>query len=327
MFPEKFNWRAPRMFLGLVVVVCLIILPMVTVPLSLGFYLSLGTRVVIYATAATGLGLILGYGGMPSLGHAMFIGVGAYVVGICSFYGMDNGWIQLAITVAFTIVAGSVVGLLALRTRALGFIMITLALGQMFYFLTISMQKYGGDDGLPIHHYSDFSPLPSLDSDVTLYYIALCILLVVMYFMWRVVHSQYGYVLRGFQGNERRMSAAGYSRIRYQLAAFIVSALICALAGMLLANLTLFTAPSYLSWQASAHLMLIVIIGGMGTIMGPLIGAVVFLVGETVISNLTQYWMAVEGILILLVALYLSRGVWGSLMRSTRVTSDLKTGE
>lgn len=315
------------MFLGFVVILCLLILPLVAVPLSLGFYLSLGTRVVIYALAATGLGLILGYGGMPSLGHALFIGIGAYVVGICSFHGMDNGWIQLAVTVVSTIMVSSLVGLLALRTRALGFIMITLALGQMFYFLAVSMQKYGGDDGLRIRHHSDLSPLPSLAGDVALYYIALGLLLVLMYFMWRLVHSQYGYVLRGFQGNDRRMAAAGFSRIRYQLAAFVVSALICALAGMLLANLTLFTAPSYLSWQASAHLMLIVIIGGMGTIMGPLVGAVIFLVGEAVISNLTQYWMAVEGILILLVALYLSRGVWGGLLQSAPVRPDLKGGE
>lgn len=315
------------MLLGVAIILCLLLLPLVTVPLGLGFYLSLGTRVVIYAMAATGLGLILGYGGMPSLGHALFIGIGSYVVGICAFYGVDNGWIQLAITLVFTTVVGAVVGLLALRTRELGFIMITLALGQMFYFLTVSLQKYGGDDGLPIPHRSDFGPLLSLQGDVTLYYVALALLLILMYVMWRIVHSQYGYVLRGFQGNERRMTAAGYSRIRYQLTAFVVSALICAVAGMLLANLTLFTAPSYLSWQASAHLMLIVIIGGMGSIMGPVIGAVVFLVGETVISGLTQHWMAVEGILILLVALYLSRGIWGSLLQSTPVATDLDKGE
>lgn len=324
MFPEPLSWKSGRTLIGLAILACLLVLPLITVPMGGGFYLSLATRVVIYAIAATGLGLILGFGGMPSLGHAMFIGVGAYVVGICSYYHVDSGWLQLAITLGATVVIAGVVGLLALRTRALGFIMITLALGQMLYFIAVAVQKYGGDDGLPIKHHSDFGPLlPSFGNAVTLYYVAVGLLLVVMYLMWHLVHSRYGYVLRGFQSNERRMKAAGYTRIPYQLTAFVLSAVVCALAGMLLANLTMFTAPSYLSWEASARLMLIVIIGGMGSIMGPIVGAVLLLAGETFISSFTQHWMIIEGILVLLVALYLNRGVWGGRRRvRATATSD-----
>ncbi|MBV2180650.1 MAG: branched-chain amino acid ABC transporter permease [Castellaniella sp.] len=282
MFPENLRWNSPRCVLGLCVIGCLLVLPLVTSWLGLGFYLSLATRIVIFAIAATGLNLVLGYGGLVSFGHALFVGLGAYVVGICSFHGIDDGWLQLLIMVALVTVVAGLIGLISLRTRAISFIMITLAFAQMFYFLTVSLKQYGGDDGLPIYQTSILAPLPSLDQKVTLYYLALFVLLVTMYGVWRIVHGRFGYVLRGFQANERRMIAAGYPRMRYQLCAFILSALICALAGMLMVNLTTFASPSYLSWQASGELLLIVVIGGMGTIMGPLLGTVVLLTLEEV---------------------------------------------
>lgn len=313
MFPETLQWRSRRVILALVIIVCLLCLPWITTWLGLGFYLSLATRIVIYAIAATGLNLVLGYGGMVSLGHALFVGLGAYVVGIASFHGMDNGWLQLAIALALAGVVAVPVGLVSLRTRAIGFIMITLAFGQMFYFLAVSLKQYGGDDGLPIYQTSMLGPWPSLDGKVSLYYLALLVLGLCMYLVWRIAHSRYGCVLRGFQANERRMLTAGYPRLRYQLAAFVASAWMCAVAGMLLANLTTFAAPSYLSWQASGDLLLMVVIGGMGTVMGPLAGAFLLLALEEGLSGMTQHWMAILGLLILLAALYASRGIWGAL--------------
>jgi branched-chain amino acid transport system permease protein len=315
MFPEHLRWRSPRFALGAGIIGLLLVLPLLTQWLDLGFYLSLATRIVIYAIAATGLNLILGYGGMVSFGHALFVGLGAYVVGISSYHGLDNGWLQLLIGIGVTVAVATVVGLISLRTRAIGFIMITLAFAQMFYFLGVSLKQYGGDDGLPLYQTSLLAPLPALDDKVSLYYLALAVLFLCMYLVWRIVHSRFGYVLRGFQANERRMLAAGYSRMRYQLSAFVLSALICALAGMLMVNLTTFASPSYLSWQASGEFLLIVVIGGMGTVVGPLLGAFALLSLEEILSSMTQHWMAILGPLILLAALYASRGLWGGLVK------------
>ncbi|KAB0620572.1 branched-chain amino acid ABC transporter permease [Castellaniella defragrans] len=322
MFPEHLRWQSPRCLLGAGLIGLLLVLPLLTHWLELGFYLSLATRIVIYAIAATGLNLILGYGGMVSFGHALFVGLGAYVVGICSYHGLDDGWLQLLIGLTVTGAVATAVGLVSLRTRAIGFIMITLAFAQMFYFLGVSLKQYGGDDGLPLYQTSILDPLPPLDDKVALYYLALAVLLLCMYLVWRIVHSRFGYVLRGFQANERRMLAAGYSRMRYQLSAFVLSALICALAGMLMVNLTTFASPSYLSWQASGEFLLIVVIGGMGTVVGPLLGAFALLSLEEALSSMTQHWMAILGPLILLAALYASRGLWGGLVKSAATAGN-----
>lgn len=318
VFPEPLSWRSPRVLLALAIGVGLLCVPLVSTWLGQSFYLSFATRIVIYAIAAGALNLILGYGGMVSLGHSMFLGLGAYVVGICGFHGMTNGWLQLGITLALTGVVAVATGLVSLRTRGIGFIMITLAFGQMFYFLTVSLKQYGGDDGLPIEQRSDFAPLPALDGKIALYYVALAVLAALMYAVWRLVHGRFGYVLRGFQANERRMLAAGFPRLRYQLTAYVASAMACAVAGILLANLTAFASPSYLSWQMSGDLLLIAVLGGMGTVMGPLVGAFVLLVLEEMLSGYTQHWMAILGPIILLAALFASRGIWGGLTDALR---------
>lgn len=318
MFPETFHWRSPRIWLVLVLLAGLLLMPVASAALGTSFYLSFATRVVIYAIAATGLNLLLGYGGLVSMGHSLFVGLGAYVVGISSFHGLTNGWVQLAITLALTTLVATLTGLVSLRTRSIGFIMITLAFGQMFYFLAVSLKQYGGDDGLQIDQRSVFEPLPSLDNKVALYYIALGVLVLLMYAVWRTVHGRLGYVLRGFHANERRMLAAGFPQLRYQIVAYVASALACAVAGMLLANLTSFASPSYLSWQASGDLILIAVLGGMGTVIGPLIGAIVLLVLEETVSKVTEHWMIVLGPVILLVALMSSQGLWGALLQRTR---------
>ncbi len=326
MFPETLQWRSPRVWLAIVIGIGLLLMPLISDLLGTSFYLSFATRILIYAIAATGLNLVLGYGGLVSLGHSLFVGLGAYVVGICGFHGITNGWAHLAIALALTAVVAALTGLVSLRTRGIGFIMITLAFGQMFFFLAVSLKQYGGDDGLPIDTRSVFSPLPSLDSKVALYYVVLGALAVMMYAVWRLVHGRFGYVLRGFHSNERRMLAAGYPRLRYQLAAYVASALACSVAGIFLANLTSFASPSYLSWQASGELILIVVLGGMGTVVGPVVGAIVLLLLEETLSGITQHWMIILGPFILLVALLASRGIWGGLVkRDQRADASAKS--
>lgn len=316
LFPETLRWRSFRIIAAVFVLLLLALLPVITTVLDQMFYLTFATRILILALAATGLHIVLGYGGMVSMGHAMFVGIGAYAVGISAYHGITNGWLQLAFAILAVGAVAAVTGLISLRTRGIGFIMITLAFGQMFYFIAVSLKQYGGDDGLPIDARSDFSPLPSIDSSIALYYAALAILLVTMFLVWRMVHGRFGYVLRGFHANERRMVAAGFPRVRYQLAAYVLSALVCGMAGVLLANLTKFASPSYLAWHASGDYILMIVLGGLGTVMGPLIGTAVFLILEETLSAFTQHWMAVLGLIILLIALYSRRGVWGWLMRS-----------
>jgi branched-chain amino acid transport system permease protein len=315
MFPESLNWRSPRLWLSLLLLAVLLLAPLLSKALGSSFYLSLATRIVIYAIAASGLNLLLGYAGQASMGHSTFLGLGMYVVGIGGFHGLSNGWLQGGVMVLLITVIATLTGLVALRTRGVAFIMITLAFGQMFYFLVVSLKRYGGDDGLQIDQRSVFDPLPGLDSKIALYYTALAVLLVTMYGIWRTVHGRFGYVLRGFQANERRMLAAGFPRLRYQIVAYVASALICGIAGMLLANLTVFASPSTMSWQTSGDLLLMVVFGGMGTVIGPVVGAVVYLLLEEVLSGLTQHWMVVLGPLIVIVALVSSQGLWGVVLQ------------
>ena len=316
MLPESLRWRSPRVLVAAIICAGLVFVPLVSTWLGQSYYVSFATRIVIFAIAAVGLNLVLGYGGMVSLGHSLFIGLGAYTVGICSFHGIVNGWLQLAIALVLTSGVATLTGLVSLRTRGIGFIMITLAFGQMFFFLAVSLKQYGGDDGLPIDSRSIFDPLPSLDGKVALYYFALSVLAGLCYSTWHIAHSRFGYVLRGFCANERRMLAAGFARLRYQLMAYVASALVCAIAGMLLANLTSFASPSYLSWQTSGELVLIVVLGGMGTVIGPVAGALILFTLEEILKGLTQYWMAILGPIIVLVALLSNRGIWGALTRS-----------
>lgn len=314
MLPETFPWKSARAVACVLLWGLLLFAPLILAAVDQSYYLSFTTRVVIYAIAATGLNFALGYGGMPSLGHALFVGIGVYAVGIASTHGITNGWLHLAMAALVTLVVATITGLISLRTRGIGFIMITLAFGQMFYFLAVSLKQYGGDDGLPLYDHSRFWPLPPLNSPTALYYVALAALALLMFLAWRAVHSRFGAVLRGFKANERRMLAAGYPRLRYQVTAYMASALACALAGVLLVNLTAIASPSYMSWQSSGELMIMVVLGGMGTIMGPLVGAFVLLLLEDSLSAWTTHWMIILGPLILLAALLSNRGVWGGLM-------------
>ena len=315
MFPETISWRSPRPWLACAILLLLLSMPLLAQWLGSSFYLTFAIRVMVFAIAASGLNLVLGYGGLISMGHALYVGLGAYIVGISASHGLTSGWAQLFIALASAVLVAVVTGLVSLRTRGIGFIMITLAFNQMFFFLAVSLKQYGGDDGLSIDQRSNLTPLPALDDKTTLYYLCLATLLCVMLLVWRLVHSRFGYVLRGFQANERRMLAAGFPRVRYQLSAYVLSALICTIAGLLQANLTAFSSPSYMSWQASGELILIVVLGGMGTIMGPVVGAIVLLVLEELLTGITQHWMVVMGVAILLVALVSQRGIWGALRR------------
>lgn len=285
------------------------------------YYVRLFTRILVFALAALGLNLVLGYGAMVSFGHAMYVGIGAYAVGILSAEGVASGWVHLGMALLTGGAIAALVGAICLRTSGMAFIMITLAFAQMLYFLAVSLREYGGDDGLRIARPSDFGAVDLADAN-TLYYVAFGVLLGVLFAFWRLIESRFGMVLRGCKGNERRMAALGFPTLRYKLAAYVISALVCVLAGVLLANLTKFVAPSYMAWTVSGELIVMAVLGGLGTLMGPVVGAAALLLLEEELTSLrvgvpwlddllNQHWLAVVGLFILLVVLVLKRGLYG----------------
>lgn len=287
------------------------------------FYVTLFTRIMIFALAALGLNLILGYGALVSFGHAMYMGIGAYAVGILSFHGLSSGWLHLLVALGVGGVIALAVGAICLRTAGMAFIMITLAFAQMFFFLGVSLREYGGDDGLQLAQRSDFG-LFGLSNPVVLYYLTYGLLLAVLFALYRLVHSRFGMVLRGCKSNEQRMKALGFPTLRYKLAAYVISALICVLAGALLANLTRFVAPSYMAWTVSGELIVMIVLGGMGTLFGPVVGAAALLVLEELLSSFKmgvgwldtlvgQHWLAFIGLFIVGVVLVLKQGLYGRL--------------
>jgi branched-chain amino acid transport system permease protein len=282
------------------------------------FVLTLFTRIVIFALAAASLNLIMGYGGMMSFGHAAYLGIGGYAVGILAFEGIGAGSIQFAVALAASALFALVIGALSLRTRGVYFIMITLAFAQMAYYVASGLARYGADDGLTIYKRSDFGGLINLSNRVQFYYLCLGCLFGGIYLIWRIVNSRFGLVIQGLRSNEARMQAIGFPVTRYRLACFVIAGTMCGLAGALLANNTDFVSPAVMFWTRSGDLMVMVILGGMGSLFGPVIGAIVYLVLEEFLSQLTEYWALFMGPLLLLIVLFGRGGIMGLLGRPSR---------
>ena len=320
MLPEALSARSPRVIAVAVFMLLLAAVPLISVAIGQSYYVTLVTRILIFGLAAASLNLILGYGGLVSFGHALYLGIGAYTVGILSFHGVSNGWIHLVVTLALSALVSFLTGLVCMRTSGIAFIMITLAFAQMFYFLGVSLKQYGGDDGLTIVQRSDFGPLFSIQGNTGLYYLALGLTAATLYLSWRFVHARFGRLLLGTKSNLRRMRALGFPVLRYQVAAYVISGCVCGVAGLLLANFTNFASPAYMYWTVSGDLIVMVILGGIATIMGPLVGAAVYVILETVLSAYTQHWMVILGPVIVLIALMANRGLYGLLL--ARESSD-----
>ena len=282
------------------------------------FLLTLLTRIVILALAAVSLNFILGYGGMISLGHAVYLGIGGYTVGILAHHGINSGFVQWPIALALSALFALVTGALSLRTRGVYFLMITLSFAQMVYFLTVGLDKYGGDDGLTIYKRSTFAGLVDLSDKVSFYYVCFAILLVCVVAVWRMSRSHFGVVIRAAKSNDRRMQALGISTYRYRLAAYVIAGTMCGLAGVLLANHTDFINPEMLSWTRSGDLIIMVLLGGLGTVIGPVGGTVAYLVLEEALSGITEHWQIVLGPFLVLMALYRRGGIAGLLSWNRR---------
>jgi branched-chain amino acid transport system permease protein len=308
----------PRTAVTALVIAGLLLLPLYSAISGNIFVLTLFTRIVIFALAAASLNLIMGYGGMMSFGHAAYLGIGGYAVGILAHEGIGSGFIQWPVALAASALFALVIGALSLRTRGVYFIMITLAFAQMAYYVASGLSRYGGDDGLTVYKRSDFGGLINLSSRVQFYYLCLGCLFGGIYLIWRIVNSRFGMVVQGVRSNEQRMQAIGFPANRYRLVCFVIAGTICGLAGALLANNTDFISPAVMYWTRSGDLMVMVVLGGMGSLFGPMIGAIVFLVLEEFLSQITEYWALIMGPLLLLIVLFGRGGIMGVLGRLSR---------
>jgi branched-chain amino acid transport system permease protein len=278
--------------------------------------------------------LILGYGGMVSFGHAVYLGIGGYAVGILAYEGVTSGFVQWPIAILVSALFALLVGALSLRTRGVYFIMITLAFAQLVYYFGVGLDRYGADDGLSIRRRSQFADLINLSDRTQFYYLCFALLLATIYLTWRLVNSRFGMVIQGARSNDRRMRAIGFPTFRYRLTAFVIAGAICGLAGALLANHTGFISPATMHWTRSGDLIVMVVLGGMGSSFGPLIGAVALLSLEEALPvviralaspvfgdvavRMAEYWQIVLGPLFLLVVIFARGGIDGLLAGARR---------
>ena len=307
------GWLSTRNIATAMLLLALVLLPLYVELTGSRFLLTLFTRIVILAMAAVSLNLILGYGGMMSFGHAAYLGIGGYAVGILAFEGVSSGFVQWPVALLVSALFALLIGALSLRTRGVYFIMITLAFAQMTYYIVAGLARYGGDDGLTIQDRSKFFAPVNLSNKMQFYYICLTLLFASIYLVWRIVNSRFGMVIQGARSNDTRMRAIGFPTYRYKLTCFVIAGTLCGLAGALLANHTDFVSPAMMYWTRSGDLIIMVVLGGMGSIFGPLFGAVALLILEEVLSGITEYWQIILGPLLLLVVLFGRGGIDGLL--------------
>ena len=310
----------PRTWILVAVLLLLAAVPPLAAVFKEPFYLDLLRRVMIFAIAAVSLNLILGYGGMVSFGHAAYLGIGAYAVGVLGYYGIDSGWLQWGLAIGASALVAAAIGSISVRASGIYFIMITLAFTQMLYYLGISIEEYGGDDGMRIKMRSQFSGLIDLNDPTAFYYLVLAILVLCLYLAQRLVNSRFGLVLQAARSNEARTRALGFSPYPYRLAAFVISGAMCGLAGALLVNQTGYLTPDFMNWTRSGELMFMVILGGIATASGPLLGAAALLLLEDVLQGWSllpkwvhEHWQLYLGVILVLVVLFARRGLAGLL--------------
>jgi len=310
-----------------VIAMLLMALPVVAGITDEPYLVTLVSRILIYALAAVSLDLMLGFGGMVSLGHAAFFGIGAYVVGILSVHafegtalinwpvsisGQEGVLVVWPLAILASAVAAAVIGALSLRTTGMHFIMITLAFAQMLYYFFVSLEAYGGDDGISLFSRNSL-PWVDLADDGQFYYLCLGILAVFLFLAWRLVYSRFGMVIRGCKDNERRMKSLVFATFRYRLVCFIIAGAGAGLAGAMIANQTEYVSPGLMHWTRSGEILVMVLLGGMGTLFGPVLGAATLLLMEEFLSIYTEHWMVYLGPFLVVVVLFAKRGIYGLL--------------
>ncbi|MGB6119230.1 MAG: branched-chain amino acid ABC transporter permease [Mesorhizobium sp.] len=314
--------------LSLVFLAILLALPFVAQALGHPFYTTLATRMAILALAAVGLNIALGLGGLVSFGHAAFFGIGGYAAGILASHAMNGetlfgmnlpasmpiAWVLAAVAAG---VAALAIGAISLRTSGVYFIMITLAFAQMIYYFAISWPAYGGEDGLSIAMRNGF-PGANTARPMDLFLVSFALLCVALLLFWRLRDSRFGAALQATRQNETRVAAIGIEPYPVRLAAFVISAVIAAIAGAMFAELNRFVSPSMLAWPMSGELIVLIILGGTGRLAGPVAGAMLFVMLEYWLGGLTERWQFFLGLILLGVVLFARGGVIGLIAGKAR---------
>jgi branched-chain amino acid transport system permease protein len=303
---ERWRLAAPALIFAL-----LALAPLLGALGSERYVLALFTRCMIFAIAAVGLDFVLGFGGLVSFGHAAFIGIGGYAAGILNAGGIDEALICLGTALAASALFALATGAVSLKTRGVHFIMITLAFGQMAYFVANSIKAYGGDDGLTLTNRVTLFGNDYFADNLTFYYVVLALLICVYLFARAAVGSRFGRVLRGAKDNETRMAAIGFDAYPYRLLAYVISGMMAGLAGFLLAEQAQFVSPAYMTWQRSGDLIIMVMLGGMASLDGAILGALAVVLLEEFLAGFTEHWRIIFGPFIILVALFARGGLLG----------------
>lgn len=320
------SFTRSKLAAGLLLIV-LALIPLLASVFDNPFLITMFNRALIFALAAVALDFIMGYGRMVSFGHAAFFALGAYTVGILSMHVMQSlplafGWAGtnealLAWPLAMLVsgLYALIVGLISLRTSGVYFIMITLAFAQLIFFVVISLSQYGGQDGMALWGRNTLAGF-ELDDPVRFYYLCFGLLLAVLYLLHRIVNSRFGRVIQGSRQNELRMRALGFDPFRYRLTAFVISGALTGLAGALLANNNEFIDPTLASWMQSGNFLVIVLLGGISSLIGPVYGALTLLLMEEMLISITEHWQIILGPLLILVVLFFRGGIYGTLRRT-----------
>lgn len=307
----------------LLVLIC-VFMPVIAPLIGQEFYTDVMVRVMIFAIATISLNLIMGYGGMISFGHAVYMGIGGYAVGIFAYHGIDSAWIQWPVGILASGLFALIFGAICLRTKGVYFIMITLAFAQMVYFLSISIEKYGSDDGLNVDNRSDFGlEFFDLSDPMTMYYTSFVLMMGCLYLTHRIVNSRFGMVMRGSMSNDDRMHSIGFPTYGYKLTAFVIAGMMGGLSGILSANFENFVSPDMVFWPRSGEMIFMAVLGGLGTIFGPLGGTMIFLILSEMLSNIGaiggfevgEHWHLIFGPFLIVIVLFARGGVEGILKR------------
>ncbi len=288
----------------------LVALPLLASALHQPFWVNAATRILIYALVAVSLDLIVGYGGMVSFGHAAYFAAGGYTVAILAQHGIGAALVTWPAAVLVSAALAAAVGALSLRTSGIFFIMITLAFAQMVFFALIAVKQWGGNDGLPLDARGVLPGIDLRDPGV-LYFVCLALLVAFVAVAAQLVESRFGIVLRGARRSERRLLALGFPVFRYRLVAFVVAGAGAGLAGALWAEYSRFVSPDMAVWSRSGEFLVMVILGGIGTLAGAVYGAAVLLGLESLLSGFTEHWMLPLGAILLVIVLFAKRGLYG----------------
>ncbi len=306
----------------------LLLVPLIAWKMDEPFLITLATKVTILALAGVGLNIALGLGGLVSLGHAAFFGIGGYAMGILAshaqnyeplfswpflFEGSNQMPLIWLVAVVASAAAALVIGALSLRTSGVYFIMITLAFGQMLYYFTISWSAYGGEDGLSIWVRNEMPGVNTLDP-IQFFAVTFVILCLTLWSAARVAQSAFGLALSAARQSEERVETVGLAPFKLRLMAFVISGAITGLAGALFADLNRFVSPTMLSWHTSGEIMIFVILGGVGRLYGPVVGAAVYILLEHFLGGISEYWQIFLGLLLLGMVLFARGGLIGALL-------------